>query len=493
MEQLNISAILQRPQCEAELDAFFADFYKNKSDAKAEGAKAGGAGAAKVGGAKVGAGGAKAGGAKVGEPKKPRGRRRKSASHEEPGFTQQKGLFVYGQPGCGKTHFIKDYLKRHNYDMLYFDSTELRNKSLLNTINEHNMSSVSVLDMMYRKPKKIVIVMDEVEMLNLTVSDKAVLTELTHLVKIKKTKKQKLKDSLTNPIICISNNVSEKKVKELMGVCEQLVVPPPTPDQMAALYDTVLGGGASAAVKSRVVAYLDGDLRKLSMLHSIKSSATTGELPTELLQHLTRAADDVKEIVRSLYKENHPLATHKSLVSENNRTTMGLLWHENIVDVLGFVASPATRTRLYNEFLKNICFSDYLDRITFQKQIWQCNELSSLVKVYYSNHLWHQHLATVPPATRSAVVGDIEAHITVDQVRFTKILTKYSTEYNNTNFMTDLCDKLTRDVKDVYNLFMYLKEHDPDVARTKHEDLLAHAEVTKLDINRIYKMIDYLY
>ena len=30
----------------------------------------------------------------------------------------------------------------------------------------------------------------------------------------------------------------------------------------------------------------------------------------------------------------------------------------------------------YDKILENICFADYIDRITFQKQIWQFNEMN---------------------------------------------------------------------------------------------------------------------
>ena len=39
----------------------------------------------------------------------------------------------------------------------------------------------------------------------------------------------------------------------------------------------------------------------------------------------------------------------------------------------------------YNKILNNVCFSDYIDRITFQKQIWIFNEMSSLIKTFYNN------------------------------------------------------------------------------------------------------------
>ena len=50
--------------------------------------------------------------------------------------------------------------------------------------------------------------------------------------------------------------------------------------------------------------------------------------------------------------------------------------------------------------LDNICFSDYIDRITFQKQIWQFNEMSSLTKTFYNNNILHSSFETPPKLTK---------------------------------------------------------------------------------------------
>ena len=55
-------------------------------------------------------------------------------------------------------------------------------------------------------------------------------------------------------------------------------------------------------------------------------------------------------------------------MNETDRTIVGLLWHENIIDLLSKVEKDKS-IPIYCKMLDNICFSDYIDRITFQKQI----------------------------------------------------------------------------------------------------------------------------
>ena len=103
----------------------------------------------------------------------------------------------------------------------------------------------------------------------------------------------------------------------------------------------------------------------------------------------------------------------------------------------------------YISQLDNICFADYIDRITFQKQIWQFNEMSSLIKTFKNNMIYHD-------------VFKKKQKYNPSEVRFTKVLTKYSTEYNNSVFIQELCQQLNIDKKDLFAFFLEL--------RTKYKD-----------------------
>lgn len=121
-----------------------------------------------------------------------------------------------------------------------------------------------------------------------------------------------------------------------------------------------------------------------------------------------------------------------------------------------------------------MCFADYIDRITFQKQIWQFNEMSSLIKTFKNNRLYHDTFKK-------------KIKYNPTEVRFTKVLTKYSTEYNNSLFIQNLCQQLGMDKKDLFSFFLELKNTSDDNQLTL---LFENLEITKLDINRIYRYIE---
>ena len=149
--------------------------------------------------------------------------------------TFKKGIYLFGSPGSGKTQFIMDILNEMNYDVIKYDAGDVRNKALIETITSNNISSRNVLQMMNKQVKKIVIVMDEIDGMNN--GDKGGITSLIKLIRQKKTKKQKLEHVTLNPIICISNYYVDKKIKELIKVCNTFELKMPTNMQISTIID----------------------------------------------------------------------------------------------------------------------------------------------------------------------------------------------------------------------------------------------------------------
>ena len=152
-------------------------------------------------------------------------------------LTFKRGIYIYGAPGTGKTEFVIRLLKELNYDMVKYDAGDIRNKSIIDSITQHNISDKNIMSIFQRKVQKIVVVMDELDGMNN--GDKGGITSLIKLIRPKKTKKQKQEEITMNPIICIGNYHIDKKIKELMKVCYVYELKTPTPAQMTHIIDTV--------------------------------------------------------------------------------------------------------------------------------------------------------------------------------------------------------------------------------------------------------------
>lgn len=390
----------------------------------------------------------------------------------------KRGLYIHGDPGSGKTTFVANILKELNYDIIKYDAGDIRNKTIIDTITKHNMSDRNVISMFYKKVKRIAIIMDEIDGMNN--GDKGGITSLIKIIRPKKTQKQRSEETTLNPIICIGNYHIDKKIRELMKVCHVIELKSPTKPQIVSLIGMLMPSFNNLndeSIKENAIQYVQHDLRKLNTLYEL-SKNNENILTNNCIKNvfLTKSYnDDTRKITRKLINNNYEIEDHLKIMNETDRTIVGLLWHENIIDVLGKIQKNES-IPFYLEMLDNMCFADYIDRITFQKQIWQFNELSSLIKTFKNNKIYNDRF----PNKKNLKFNPAE-------VRFTKVLTKYSTEYNNYGFIQNLCQELAMDKNDMFAFFLDLKNKYTD---NEILGLFENCDICKLDINRIYRYLE---
>ena len=387
----------------------------------------------------------------------------------------RRGIYVYGSPGTGKTEFVTKILKKMNYDILKYDAGDVRNKNVIEEITKNNMSDKNIINLFLNQVKKIAIIMDEIDGLNS--GDKGGINTLIKLIRPKKTKKQKKENITMIPIICIGDYHIDKKIKEMMKVCVTIELKSPTTAQLETIINLLMPK-LDPVLLNNMRPYITGDLRKIKAIYQIyknQQSILKNKIITNMFQPKIKN-EDTKHITKKLLNNKYTISQHQMLMNETDRTSVGLLFHENVIDIISKI-DINLGIPFYIKLLRNITFSDYIDRITFQKQIWVFNEMSSLIKTLYNNHLYNEKF------------GHLNLKFNPPVVRFTKVLTKYSTEYNNILFIQNLCRQLNMDKKDMLSYFLYLrtKYNDEDIYELFNNE---NYDISKLDINRIYRFIN---
>ena len=387
-------------------------------------------------------------------------------------LTIKKGIYLYGASGIGKTTFIINILKELNFDIILYNSCDVRNKKTIENITKYNISDINVVSMFNKKQKPIAIIMDEIDGMNS--GDKGGINLLIKLIRPKKTKKQKKEDLINLPLICISNYHQDKKIKELMKICNTFELKKPTNNQLHYLIKNELKLKNNNLI-SNLINYINFDLRKYNNIVKIyneNKNVFNHFIMNNILQNKLYT-EDTKELVSNLYNKDYSIEHHINIINETDRTIVALMWHENIIDLIENKNIDKKKSYInYEEMLDNICFSDFIDRITFQKQIWQFNEMSSLLKTFSNNHNYHLNF---------------EKKI-LKEIRFTKVLTKYSTEYNNLIFINRLCQEFNLDYDDLLSFFLKIQNNNENI-----EDiftLFENININKLDIKRILRYIE---
>jgi hypothetical protein len=388
----------------------------------------------------------------------------------------KRGIYLYGAPGSGKTYFIQELLKKIGYDIITYDAGDIRNKSIIDNITQNNMTDTNVLSLLTKKKRPLAIIMDEIDGMNN--GDKGGINSLIKVIRPKKTRKQKLEEVAYIPIICIGNYHIDKKINELIKVCYSVQFPSPTNKQLIDIIIRIMPIIATNNnIFNNIITYIQNDIRKLFSIYQIYKKNPQILLNKNIVSIFLPKSfnEDTKDTTKKLINNKYSLNDHLLLMNETDRTIVGLLWHENIIEVLNKINKKKS-IPLYISLLNNICAADYIDRITFQKQIWQFNEMSSLIKIFYNNTIFHNSLH--------------HNKLLINNIRFTKVLTKYSTEYNNYLFIQNLCQILNLDKKDLFSFFIKLRPlHNAGTIYSLFEQY----ELTKLDINRIYRYIDKFY
>lgn len=163
---------------------------------------------------------------------------------------------------------------------------------------------------------------------------------------------------------------------------------------------------------------------------------------------------------------------------EFDKSIQSLLLHENIINNL-----TKNNINFYYNFLINFCNGDYYDRISFQKQIWLYNDITFYIKFIINILLYNKENITIEK----------------NDIRFTKILTKYSNEYNNNNFINNICNKLNLTNKELYNLCINNNLYIKSIQETNEKELhnlpiklsqkdLYLNKLSQKDLVRLYKI-----
>jgi hypothetical protein len=375
-----------------------------------------------------------------------------------------KYLYVYGDIGIGKTTIIKSILNSLKYNINYIDCNQ--NKlSVDELINMTNHSDV--YSMFFNNKQNNALIVDNINYYSY--SDKSYFTNLIKLLKKKTTHK-------SIPFIFINTLQEEKKFAELYKISTLLKINPPSNRQLKnillKLYPSIFELENSEHIINNILDYLDNKFYKLinidyfycnniielkfnSVINTGVTNVSSGIINSGIINN-----SNIKLLTKNLLEHRFNL-NDLDIINYSDRTSLSLLLHENIIKLFNTNLS-CDNLKIYKKILQNFAFCDCIDKNIFLYQIWQLNDITYIIKIFYNNFILYQ--------------SNLLKHIDQKDIIFTKILTKYSSEYNNFNFIFSNTQLYCTNKK---NLLLYMFVSD------KYDE--THI---KLVYNRIIKLID---
>lgn len=383
-----------------------------------------------------------------------------------------KGIFVTGPAGCGKTTFVLSALERLGYDAMTIDAGDVRNKEMMARLASGNIAERSVLSMFHGPGRPVVIVLDDIDCLSAGGGDKGASGVLVKLIRPQKSRRQIGHPRVSNPVICIGSDSQDKKTREIVAACAaQISLSAPSVSEMDAWIQYKLPD-ISPSSRMSIVDFANGDLHQLQLACSLVEDGDVQECVVECISKIPYLdpSEDSRQLATRMLKYSCSIEQHARHVSEADRTILGLSLHENIPRVLRDCLSPS-----YLNIAVLFSDADCLDRTGFQNQVPQLSELSSIIKNIWTTCILQS--SALDRKTLDRVLSDI---------RFTRVLTKYSSEYNNMKFIQTLCTRTGLEKKDLFRVW-----RTTPAKKFKEDEELGYLAMTPLELNRLGRYFDF--
>ena len=250
-----------------------------------------------------------------------------------------KMLLISGPPGIGKTTFAKILLNEKGYSVIEYNASDVRSQKLV----KENLGKIidnKNIDKLTKQREGITgIIMDEID--GMSSGDRGGVSELISLIAPSKGKGRKKKDyqdliKIKNPIICICNSCTEKKITDIKKVSLHLNFSKPNFYDLEKLYNKILDGEKFKIdddYKSKIIYSCQNDVRRLTnILSEIKSYLKSDGNISGFIDNIIN-----KDIDYGLYE-----SVEKAICSYNNIDTnlrfyevdknlVGMMIHEIIL------------------------------------------------------------------------------------------------------------------------------------------------------------------
>ena len=398
----------------------------------------------------------------------------------------KKCLLLVGPPGVGKTTIAKIILNYYNYDIVEFNASDVRNQKLVRDKLNQILNKKCVLNMMKEQPKKIAIIMDEID--GMSSGDKGGVSELMTILGM-----GKKQINITTPIICICNKVVEKKLKELKSKSEVITIPKPNKMLLQMVINNIIEkeniSNLDPFAINYIISHSQCDFRRLINIMEYLFSNTNLRLKEnieieDIEIYLSNMGE--KNIDITIYEAANKILNTSIDLKKNGElfitdsSGLSLILYENFPNTIIHNRKDSNKNKIIemSKIYKSFSDGDIYDYNTYIYQHWDLMEYNSINKSAFTNFI----LKNMPKYS----------HQKNTNITFSTLLNKSSLEYLNYKGIDYLNIKLNsynnqNIYKNIYDSILNYILSDDKQNIEYGIKLLKHYNLTIDDIDKMIK------
>ncbi|XP_050684593.1 replication factor C subunit 1 [Leptidea sinapis] len=316
------------------------------------------------------------------------------AKNDDGGY--YKAALLSGPPGVGKTTTVSLVCKELGFDMVEFNASDTRSKTLIKDQISELLTTTSLSGFArgatgkQAVTRKHVLVMDEVDGMAGN-EDRGGLQELISLIKVSSV-----------PIICMCNDRNSEKMRSLVNYCYDLRFSRPRVDQIKAAMLSICfkeGVKISPDVMSQIVVSANQDVRQTLHLLSMWSADPNLMQSDNLRREADKLNKDIRmgpwEAIRKVFSEE----SHRSM-SINDKSDLffsdyslvPLFVHENYLNVAPHCPKNEVLDRM-SRAADSISQGDLVDKRIRSQQAWSLLPLQAMYSSVIPGSVLSGHVA----------------------------------------------------------------------------------------------------
>jgi len=292
-------------------------------------------------------------------------------------------LIIHGPPGIGKTSLANIILTINNYDVIEFNSSDIRNQKILKDKLQQINGNVNIINFMCNQKKQIGIIIDELDGINST--EKGALKELTSI--INNTKK------FSSPFICTTNSLN-KKIELLKKKSIYIKLNKPNKLVIKKFINKICLNEnikISEHIKTLICDNSQLDFRRIIILMEYLFRYNSS--PTENILINLISNYDKKKISYTCYESTDKILNKYSSdfnnILDNDKSTVGYLIYENFLNYIihNKKSSNNVKLEIITQIYNNFLLSDILDNKIYINQYFYLNFYNDFIKFNIVSYL----------------------------------------------------------------------------------------------------------